>query len=257
VANERDIQSVLPDTDDLPGCVSSVVARKNELEELVERLSNALGAGPDTLAGRADELMSELAQLRQLVAEDREALGCESDRDILVAICQLKDNLKLGKDLFEGLIELMSGSHIDVDFPLSDEKRALLLVKVRELRTKLEETYRAKTAVIERAVKIGYTGTDLAQAVEELELAAAERERESQADQLAEIKMSCDEERKLLSRQVQEAEQKNVKLNGMYDALRKEHWQLTKQLADANFEAERRIRELQTQIETSEALSTV
>jgi hypothetical protein len=254
VADERDIRSTLPGSDRLPASVSFVVARKNQLEELVEQLSNDVGAVSDTLAGRVDELLSELARLRQLVAEVRETLGCESDPETLVMICRLKDNLKLGKDLFEGLIELMNGSHIEVDFPLSDEKRTLLLVGIRELRVKLEETHTAKSQVIARAMEIGYIGTDLPQAVEELERAAAQREREKAAGHLAEIKMSCEEERKLLIRHVQEAERKNVKLNGMHDALRTEHRQLAKQLADANFEAERRIRELQTQIEALEAV---
>jgi SpoVK/Ycf46/Vps4 family AAA+-type ATPase len=105
-------------------------------------------------------------------------------------------------------------------------------------------------------MRVGYMGADLTAAVEELEQAAAPRERVSQGEQLTEIKSYCQEERKVLMRQLQAAEKKTARANERYEKWKAAYWQLAKQEIDATFESQRRIRELQTQGAANEALKT-
>jgi chromosome segregation ATPase len=261
----RDIRNALPSSnDDLPGSVALTVQRKIEVEQFLEQLTKGIGAEPDSLLQRVDDLVSnseklgelaaEIDRLREVLARTRESLGCATDHQIAPAIQALQNRIKAGKEVFQELAKPINGMDCTIEFPLSDERRALLLVRIRELLPRLEETQRAISAIVGRAMRVGYMGTDLTAAVDELEQAAAQRERERQAEQLSEIKSACEEQRKLLMRQVQATERKTARANERCDKLKKAYWQLVQQQADTNFESQRTMRELQAQLEATEAL---
>jgi chromosome segregation ATPase len=145
----RDIRNALPSSnDDLPGSVALAVQKNIEVEQFLEQLTKAPSAEPDSLLQRLtdlvlnnekfDELKAELDRLREVLAQTRETLGCATDDQITPAVQELKNSIKAGKEVFEELAKAINGTHCHVECPLSDERRALLLGRIRKFQPKLE-----------------------------------------------------------------------------------------------------------------------
>jgi hypothetical protein len=222
---------------DILGCTED-----GELVPAVSRLQNILRHAKELMHCPSDERLipaiqrskddasAETKRLEELLRDACSAAGCSLDKDLSVAIQELREKLRAAERLFGDFMELLTGSHIDIEFPLSEDKRGKLLAIIQELRATMESSQATLQAVFSRALHAGYTGADVMEAIDALEVAAVANEQHASSERLRaeveDLRSVMQRQQELSERQSGRQKEKIEQQNRLIQDLREKNTQL-------------------------------